>query len=90
MGSARKEAPVGPQPGRGPVLTVDGEVHPAAVVEGVILLVQHEHFALVPALVLGANLLQPQRSFVVKTRSAWGQADKSPGVRPTPRHPHPS
>lgn len=48
--------------------TVDGEVHPAAVVEGVILLVQHENFALIPALVFRAHLLQPQRCLVVKTR----------------------
>lgn len=49
-----------PPLGRRPVRTVDGEVDPAAIVKGVILLVQHEHFALVPALVLRANLLQPQ------------------------------
>lgn len=59
-------------PGRGPLeagflgqswegttRTVDGEMHPAAIVECVILLVQHEHFAFIPALVLGAHLLQP-------------------------------
>ena len=36
-------------------LTIDCEVHPAAVVEGVVLLLQHQDPALVPALVLGAH-----------------------------------
>ena len=39
--------------------TVDGEMHPAAVVEGVVLLVEQEHLALVLALILGTHLLQP-------------------------------
>lgn len=66
-------------PRKEPSLTIDGEVDPAAVVEGVILLVQHEHFALVPALVLRANLFQPQRCLIMKTGPAWGnRADKKP------------
>lgn len=54
-------------------LTVDRKVDPAAVVEGVVLLVQHEHFALVPALVLGADLLNAQGSFVVQAGPACGE-----------------
>lgn len=51
--------------------TVNGEMDPAAIVECVILLIQHEHFALVPTLVLRAHLLQPQRCFIMKTGPAW-------------------
>jgi hypothetical protein len=51
--------------------TVNGEMDPAAVVECVILLVQHEYLALVPTLVLRAHLLQPQRCFIMKTGPAW-------------------
>jgi len=38
-------------------LTVDCEVHPAAVVKGVILLLQHQDLALIPALVFRTNPL---------------------------------
>lgn len=55
-------------------LTVDCQVHPAAVVEGVVLLVQHQHFALVPALVLGAHLLNAQGCLVVQAGPAWGES----------------
>lgn len=62
--------------------TVNGEMDPAAVVECVILLVQHEDFAFVPALVLRAHLLQPQRCFIMKTGPAWrggvGHREQSP------------
>lgn len=65
-----------------PIRTVDGKMDPTAIVKGVILLVQHEHFALVPALVLRADLLQPQGCFIVKTCPACRKrVDKSPGGR---------
>lgn len=52
---------------------------PAAVVERVILLVQHEYLALVPTLVLRAHLLQPQRCFVMKAGPAWeNTVDREP------------
>lgn len=97
-GAGRKEAspkarsPPGlhPSPGRRPLRTVDGEVDPAAVVERVILLVQHEHFALIPALVLRAHLLQPQGCFIMKTRPAWGtewtKAPEAVRERPATQH----
>lgn len=56
-----------------PRLTIDREVDPAAVVEGVVLLVQHEDFALVPALVLGADLLNAQGGFVVQAGPTCGE-----------------
>lgn len=59
-------------PDKGAVtLTIDGEMHPAAVMESVVLLVQHEHLALVPALVLGADLFNVQRRLVMKVGTAW-------------------
>lgn len=58
---------------RPPRLTIDREVDPAAVVEGVVLLVQHEDFALVPALVLGADLLNAQGGFVVQAGPPCGE-----------------
>ena len=73
-------------------LTIDREVDPAAVVEGVVLLVQHEHFALVPALVLGADLLNAQRGFVVQAGPACGESravgSAAPGPTRCPPAPH--
>lgn len=70
--------------------TVDGEMHPAAVVEGVVLLVEQEHLALVPALVLGTHLLQPQGRLVVEARTACGEEPRGSGKGAAPCSPSPT
>lgn len=81
------ELPTNPEPTLclQPGLTVDREVHPAAVVEGVVLLVQHQHLALVPALVLGAHLLNAQGCLVVQAGPACGGERAKPINPKTPR-----
>lgn len=66
--------PVGTVGGR---LTVDCEVHPAAVVEGVVLLLQHQDPTLVPALVLGAHRIDLERGLPMQRGSTWRQRDGS-------------
>lgn len=68
---------------------MNGEVHPAAVVEGVVLLVQQEHLALVPALVLSTHLLQPQGSFVVEARPACREGTRLLRARDSCAHNNP-
>lgn len=52
-------------------LTVDCEVHPAAVVEGVGLLLQHQDPTLVPALVLGAHRIDLEGGLPMQRGSTW-------------------
>lgn len=47
------------------VLTIDSQMHPAAIVEGVILLLQHEDLTLIPALVVWTHILYPQGGLAV-------------------------
>lgn len=54
-------------------LTVDCEVHPAAVVEGVVLLLQHQDPTLVPALVLGAHRIDLEGGLPMQRGSTWRQ-----------------
>lgn len=58
-------------------LTVDCEVHPAAVVEGVVLLLQHQDPTLVPALVLGAHRIDLEGGLPMQRGSTWRQRDGS-------------
>lgn len=58
-------------------LTVDCEVHPAAVVEGVVLLLQHQDPTLVPALVLGAHGINLEGGLPMQRGSTWRQRDGS-------------
>lgn len=57
-------------------LTIDCEVHPAAVVEGVVLLLQHQDPALVPALVLGAYWVNLQGGLPMQRGSTWRHRKK--------------
>lgn len=57
---------------------------PAAIVEGVVLLFQHEDPALVPALVLGADLIDLQRGLAVQARPSCNRYGKSD----SPDRPH--
>lgn len=54
-------------------LTVDCEVHPAAVVEGVVLLLQHQDPALIPALVLRAHWINLEGGLPMQRGSTWRQ-----------------
>lgn len=54
-------------------LTVDCEVHPAAIVEGVVLLLQHQDPALVPALVLWAYRVDLQGGLPMQRGSTCTQ-----------------
>lgn len=65
-------------------------MHPAAVVEGVVLLVEQEHLALVPALVFGTHLLQPQGCLVMEARTAYGEATRGSGQGAAPCSPSPA
>lgn len=51
-------------------------MHPAAIVEGVILLLQHQHLTLVPALVVRTHVLYPQGGLAVQTGPAWLDRDR--------------
>lgn len=54
-------------------LTIDCEVHPAAVVEGFVLLLQHQDPALVPALVLRAHWINLEGGLPMQWGSTWRQ-----------------
>lgn len=52
-------------------LTIDCEVHPAAVVEGIVLLLQHQDPTLIPALVLRAHWVNLQGGLPMQRGSTW-------------------
>lgn len=54
-------------------LTINCEVHPAAIVEGFVLFLQHQHPALIPALVLGAHWINLEGGLPMQRGSTWRQ-----------------
>lgn len=54
-------------------------MHPAAVVEGVILLLQHQHLTLIPAVVVWTHILYPQGGLAMQTGPAWPRGEAGRG-----------
>lgn len=60
-------------------------MHPATVVEAVVVLLQHQHLTLIPALVVRTHVLYPQGGLAVQSGAAWwwSKQDRDEEVRRT-------